>query len=250
MAGGAFMAAPCKPADSAAPTPLYYIQTDSSTITTGAISAVTDTAGRSWSQATSSNRPIADTTTVPGHTVWKFDNSVTTRKWLVRNDAALAGALDGPIACAFNVYVKMVGMPTLSINDFIGNTLSTSSYSNPALRFGLRTDGCRLNANGGTRVTTYNSPLTFTGGWDLVSCTWDGSTTARFWLNGVQQGPDVTQLIPGTLTGMVNSVLGDAVSNSGGFTREYYLGGFAVYTQELLDTEMQTLKADFDASFV
>lgn len=212
--------------DPRALSPIYMTHTDDSTVTSGAISAISDrVAGYTFAQGTAGNRPIANTTECPGHTVWKFDGSTTARRYLLRTDATLAGALNGPVAFTLATFLKVVHMTSLGTPDLIGHTLSTTSYGNPSVRYGLTTTGIRAVISGSARNQTLTkTPVTFSGDWQLLSMAYSGSTEIEWFLDDASLGT-TSLLTPGTISGMASVILGDATTINSGVTREYYVGG-------------------------
>jgi hypothetical protein len=230
--------------------PVYMTHTDASTVVSGAISAITDrVAGYSFSQGTASARPIADTSTVPGHTVWKFDGSTTARRYLLRTDATLAGALDGPVAYTLATFLKVVQMTSLGTPDLVGHTLNTTSYGNPSVRFGLTTTGIRAVISGSARNQTLTkTPVTFSGGWQLLAMTYSGSTEIKWFLDDASLGT-TPLLTPGTISDMASVILGDATTINSGVTREYYVGGHFCCLGQLSSANLTNLATWFRGSF-
>lgn len=231
--------------------PVYMTQTDSSTVTSGQVSAISDLVGAyTWSQATTTARPKANTTQVPGHTVWKHDDAV--RRWLDRTDAALAGAIDGTPAFTMGCYMQVVTQPATD-STLLGHTISVTGY-NPATRWQLRASSAGggftvIESNGG--VTQYlhssaGSPVPLDTSWHFYAYTYDGSGVSKFWSDGVQLGPNATG-IDRSPTAMTHVTLGEAVLPSG--AREFYVGGHFLCLGQLSSANMIKLKAWYAKSF-
>lgn len=227
---------------------LYFVHTDDSTVSAGAVASINDrVAAYVFAQGTAANRPIADTTTVTGHTVWKFDASVTTRKWLTRNGAALAGQFNGAPALSMFVYMRDASHPSAAC-DYFGHTTNTTSYTT-AVRFATQAPtGLRFIENAAGSVTTYIRATAFTSSWALVGVTSDGAGNVKFWADGVQIGLTVssTHRSPAAMTDIV---LGDAVVLPGGATRTYYIGGYAAFLGQLSAADQVNLSNWFASSF-
>ena len=227
--------------------PIYMTQTDS--YVSGTLTDMV--ASYAFTNANAAQRPTADTTTVTGHTVMKFDGSATTRKWLSLNNPTLAAQLDGPVACTFCVWIKIVTMPSVQVLQpgLIAHTQNTTTFANPSVRVGLLPTGTRATAAGATRTTSYDGAPSFSGGWQLLAFTWNGSTTGKYWLDGVQQGADVTQLTPGSVSGQTNITFGDLQASSVGLTREYYVGGHFTCLGPLSSANLIALSTWYANSF-
>lgn len=229
--------------------PVLLTHTDDTTVVTGQASAISDRVdGYAFSQATASARPNVSTTEIADHTVWKFDHSTTARRWLSRTDATLAQQLDTSPAATYCLYVKVVTKVTTQAPDWFGVTSNTTSYTNPSIRCGFSgAPGVRFIETAAA-INTYNLPVTFSGGWELLAITNDAAGNTKVWLDGVQQGLTVvgTHREP---AGMTTTVLGDSVAIGGGDTREYYVGGHFVCLGQLSAANMVNLSNWYASSF-
>jgi hypothetical protein len=234
--------------------PLYYTVTNDST--DDGSGRVLNIASRQnplhvWTQSTPTDRPILNTSLIPGRKVWQFDASTTARRWLLLASAALAGQLNGPVPFTMACYVRVATMPTSGTPDFIGHTLSTTSYGNPSIRFRLSpaANGTSNALNGATRQVIYTQALTFGANARLLCITYNGTTTLKTFLDGVQQGSDSVMLATGNIAGMTNIVLGDATTSAGPNRLYYVLGHFACLGQ-LAAAQQLNLSAWYAARFV
>ena len=232
---------------------LYLTHTDDSTVSGTQVTGIADRlVGYAWSQATSTARPVADTTTVAGHKVWKFND--TTRRWLDLADATPAGGINGTPAFTFGAYMKVVSHPTGDAT-LMGHTISTSSY-NPAIRGLLRGS----TAGGGFSVIESNASITAyqqsssgspvslpDTGWHFYAFTYDGVGTCKFWADGVQVGPSATGT-DRSPTALTHVTLGDATTPAG--TREFYTAGYLATTGQMTSAQMISYSSWYAATLV
>lgn len=233
--------------------PLYYTVTNDS-INDGSarVQSIASrvNAAHVWTQSTPTDRPILNTSLIPNRKVWQLDASTTARRWLLLTNAALAGALNGPVAYSLCAYIRVVTMPTTGTPDLIGHTLSTTSYGNPCVRFRLSAAaaGVSNTLSGATRQVIYTQAVTFSG-WGLLCITYDGATTMRTYWNGAKQGADNVMLTPGSIAGMTSVVLGDATTSAGP-NRLYYVGGHFACLGQLSTAQQVNLSAWYAQQFV
>lgn len=228
-------------------TPLYFIHTDDTSVVGGGADQITDRmAGKTWSALGATNRPIIDTAQFSGHDVWKFDDSVTTRKALRLTDATLAGQYNTAPALTMCLYLNNASAPN-SANDYFSHTDNITSYGT-RVTLGPRTStSLRFLESAAGVLTTYQSSATYPSGWGLAAVTSDGAGTIKWWFDGVQIGSTVVG-VHRSPASMTDIVLGDAVSIGAG-TRTYYVGGYAAFLGQLTSQNMIDLSAWFAASF-
>lgn len=229
--------------DPATLSPIYLTHTDDTNVVSGGADSIVDRiAGATFISPGSTNRPIVNTTEIPGHKVWQLDDSTTARKHLICNNHALAALLDGPVPFTFVTWLKVVHLPSIGTPNLIGHTLNTTSYSNPSVRYGLTTTGANCVISGATRTQTLTkTPITYSGDWQLLSMRYDGALSLDFWLDDTQLGAPVPLLAPGEMTGQTNIVLGDATANNSLNGRLYYVGVQAAFPGRLSAANLKNM---------
>lgn len=204
------------------PNLLWFVHSDDSTVVSTKVSAINDRlAAYAFSQSNSTNRPIANTTEKPGHTVWEF--SGTGRRYLSRSGAPLAGMLNSAPACTMSAFAKVVDLG--SANDVCAHTNDVTSYSS-SVRHSHNTDRHRWIENNAGVQTQYQSALgsfTATSGYQLWSGVSDGAGGLKWLLDDIEVA--TTTGTHQTPTGLAHVVLGEALNNSDA-SKQVYIGGF------------------------
>lgn len=134
-----------------------------------------------------------------------------------------------------NFWIKRLANPAGASYAFRinGTTLGVTTY---VILYYFSGGTWHLNTGGGDVALTY----TDTGNLDMLTLTYDGAGTVKFYVNGTQSGGNIT-FTPGTTAGAVTGKFSMLNDPDGGAPLNAQIDEFGIWTQTLSTTDITSL---------